>query len=108
MSCPFYGASILFREHGGTGCVYQPLGMRGGNRCGLISSVNYSPCWMEVGEAVAPDWERCPRNPEFVTEVIRDSGAQKRFNANVAFLDELRVARGIAAARRAHEAVDNS
>jgi hypothetical protein len=35
MSCPFYGASILFREHGGVGRVYQPLGMRGGNRCGL-------------------------------------------------------------------------
>jgi hypothetical protein len=46
-------------------------------------------------------------------EIEKRSGAHRLVAAictpcTFAFLDELRVARGIAAARRAHEAVDNS
>ena len=67
MSCPFYSASLHFERgvnHGGV------LSNSGGNQCALITSA-HSPCWMEIGESRAPDWTACPRNPEFVTEVVR-------------------------------------
>lgn len=66
-----------------------------GNHCALITSA-HSPCWMEVGEGRAPEWTACPRNPEFVTEVIRGLPAEARFNAHAEYMDQLRVQRAIA------------
>jgi hypothetical protein len=51
---------------------------------------------MEVGELRAPDWADCPRNPEFVTEVIRGLPAEQRFNRHAEYMDNLRVQRAIA------------
>lgn len=92
MSCPFFGASIhfdhLFRftSHGAES-----------NQCALITSA-HSPCWMEVGEATAPDWTNCPRNPEFValnifetfhTDVVSAKQADVRLLASVRHLSGL-------------------
>lgn len=63
MSCPFYGASVVFRAAGGAGRVMQnPMP---GNQCALITSA-HSPCWMEAIEGTPPDWEHCPRNPDLL------------------------------------------
>jgi hypothetical protein len=96
--CPFYGMSLVNKS----GRMMIPTG---GNQCALITSA-YSPCWMEGAEKRAPDWAACPRNPEFVTEVIRGVPAEARFNAHATYMDEIRVQRGIAdalATRRSPE-----
>lgn len=72
MSCPFYGVS-LFVLPGGPVLVPTP-----GNRCALITSA-HSPCWMEIGENAAPDWETCPRNPAFF---IADDAAFARASSH--------------------------
>lgn len=52
--CPFYGVSITALG------IIAPPGHS--NRCGLVTSA-HAPCGMEKA-ALAPDWTRCPRNPE--------------------------------------------
>jgi hypothetical protein len=97
-SCPFYGASLHFRTAGHFGTTGRAaLIPSSGNRCALITSA-HSPCWMEVAESRRPWWEDCPRNPEFVTFVVRGIEAADRFNEHVGYMDNLRVQRGIAAA----------
>ena len=93
-SCPFYGASLVQY------LTFSPnFILSGGNQCALITSA-HSPCWMEVAEQGAPDWAQCPRNPEFLTEVIRGlPAAEQRFNSHVEYMDQLRVQRGIAEAQ---------
>jgi hypothetical protein len=91
--CPFYGASLT-----SFGQLVRFPGSPN-NRCALITNA-HSPCWMEVAENRAPDWAECPRNPEFVTEVIRDARAEARFNQHCEYMDSLRVQRGIMLARR--------
>jgi hypothetical protein len=86
MSCPFYGASLYFKPGVNEGGV---LFNCGGNRCALITSA-HSPCWMEVGESRPPDWEACPRNPEYpahaFAEFAGDPNERLRFSDCVSFL----------------------
>lgn len=62
MSCPFYGVSLVFWPEG---AQFVRTSSALSNTCALITSA-HSPCWMEVGEARAPDWAECPRNPVWV------------------------------------------
>jgi hypothetical protein len=93
--CPFYDAEIFYDQLIRMSRAQADLAS---NRCALITSA-HSPCWMEVAENAAPDWAQCPRNPEYVTEIIRDLQAQQRFNRYIEYMDNLRVQRGIAIAR---------
>jgi hypothetical protein len=68
MSCPFYAHALV--SPGPVGWSHL-IANPGSNQCALITSAN-SPCWMDVAELVLPDWERCPRNPDFVARRPHD------------------------------------
>jgi hypothetical protein len=83
MSCPFYGKALYFdqapvpeSEPIHAALAWFPAARN--NRCALITSA-HSPCWMEVGEARAPSWPQCPRNPEFfATQIARSAQGPDR------------------------------
>lgn len=60
MSCPFYGMSLIMGLPGGA--VLVPTE---GNQCALMTAA-HAPCYLETERHLAPDWERCPRNPEWL------------------------------------------
>lgn len=64
MSCPFFAAGLVVEDRGMGRESFHLLPMNGGNRCALMTS-GHSPCWMEVGEERRPEWDDCPRNPEW-------------------------------------------
>lgn len=98
MSCPFYNAELRVEDRGmGRVTNHLVTGPGLNNRCALITSA-HSPCWMEVGESRAPDWAACPRNPEFVTEVILGLPGEARFNAHAIYMHDMQIARATAAA----------